>query len=118
MSLVDVDECLERTHNCSNKNGCKNTPGNYTCTCETGYYLDSDQRTCKGLLSPNLSLGNGLNRFVIVNFPLLFQTLMSVVHTKMAVVTKVVARIPSEVTHVAAYPDITLMLMEERAKVI
>ena len=43
---------------------------------------------------------------------------MSVVHIKMAVVTKVVARIPSEVTHAAAYPDITLMLMGERAKVL
>ena len=43
---------------------------------------------------------------------------MSVVHIKMAVVTKVVARIPSEVTHVAAYPDMFLMLMEGRVKVI
>ena len=53
-----------------------------------------------------------------MSFTLLFQTLTSVAHLKMTVVTKVVARIPSEVTHVAAYPDITLMLMGENAKVL
>ena len=97
LSPIDVDECTKKTHECSNKNGCRNTQGSYTCTCETGYYLDSDQRTCKGLLiliykKKTVVLLSYVCYGLMVNFTLLFQTLMSAVHIEIPVVTMVIAK--------------------------
>lgn len=41
----DIDECL-REDICSHE--CHNTQGSYECTCQTGYYLESDNNTCHG----------------------------------------------------------------------
>ena len=43
--LVDIDECAENLHNC--ESGCSNTDGSFICTCEEGYMLESDGRSCK-----------------------------------------------------------------------
>ncbi|XP_053949774.1 putative vitellogenin receptor isoform X2 [Anastrepha ludens] len=41
----DVDECLEMYGLCSQ--GCMNTRGSYRCTCNEGYTLKDDNRTCE-----------------------------------------------------------------------
>ena len=42
---IDIDECSERLDNCMS--GCSNTEGSFVCTCEEGYMLDTDGRSCK-----------------------------------------------------------------------
>ncbi|KAK6971063.1 mucin-like protein [Biomphalaria glabrata] len=43
----DVNECLlNETNLCSNRNGCINTNGSFVCTCEVGFKLDNDNRSC------------------------------------------------------------------------
>ncbi|KAG2455866.1 EGFL7 protein, partial [Polypterus senegalus] len=41
----DVDECAVGSHGCSQR--CRNTPGSYQCSCQDGYQLDTDGRTCQ-----------------------------------------------------------------------
>ncbi len=42
--LLDIDECSLGISNCSH--GCNNTDGGFICTCEDGYTLTNDSRTC------------------------------------------------------------------------
>ena len=45
--IVDVNECMEDTDNCSQN--CNNTIGSYECYCNDGYTLDYDDlHTCNG----------------------------------------------------------------------
>ncbi|KAH8274692.1 hypothetical protein KR018_010052, partial [Drosophila ironensis] len=50
----DIDECQEQEQEqrevCSQR--CKNTPGGYECTCDAGYWLASDNRTCRAVRRP------------------------------------------------------------------
>ena len=46
-TVTDVDECSEGAHNCDQL--CTNIVGSFTCSCNTGYTLDSDGRTCIGI---------------------------------------------------------------------
>ena len=43
---LDVDECLEGTDTCAQT--CTNVVGSYTCSCDPGYRLGSDNRQCSG----------------------------------------------------------------------
>lgn len=43
----DINECTNGQHQC--EHNCQNTPGSYTCSCRTGYRLNSDGRTCSGM---------------------------------------------------------------------
>ena len=43
---LDVNECQTLTDNCQQV--CTNTEGSYTCSCSTGFELDSDRLTCNG----------------------------------------------------------------------
>ena len=43
---IDHNECLSNTHVCEQV--CHNSHGTYTCTCNTGYRLASNNRTCDG----------------------------------------------------------------------
>ena len=45
---LDIDECTEGASNCSHI--CLNTVGSYTCQCQLGYNLDTDNHTCIGKL--------------------------------------------------------------------
>ena len=43
----DTNECSDGRHNCSQI--CINTIGSFTCDCDDGYELDSDEVTCNGM---------------------------------------------------------------------
>lgn len=44
-TCIDVDECLNRNHNCTDF--CVNTEGSYECKCSSGLVLSSDGQTCE-----------------------------------------------------------------------
>ncbi|XP_055859606.1 uncharacterized protein LOC106063092 isoform X3 [Biomphalaria glabrata] len=43
----DIDECLTKSHNCSQL--CTNQVGYYTCSCSEGYKLGADNKTCEDI---------------------------------------------------------------------
>ena len=45
--LLDIDECLDDSHGCSDKGVCTNTEGSYECHCKHGFV--GDGRTCTGM---------------------------------------------------------------------
>ena len=46
--LIDIDECLNRSHACDVNANCTNTDGSYNCTCKEGY--TGDGQSCQGIL--------------------------------------------------------------------
>ena len=44
---VDINECDTSNGGCNHT--CTNTDGSYTCSCNSGYELNSDSHTCNGL---------------------------------------------------------------------
>ena len=49
--FLDVDECTAGTTSCDTTNeGCSNTIGSFTCTCNSGYELNVDGFTCNGTI--------------------------------------------------------------------
>ena len=42
--LLDINECSEGISGCNQI--CSNTLGSYTCACQNGYQLDTDNHTC------------------------------------------------------------------------
>ena len=42
--FLDDDECGNPGHGCSHH--CTNTPGSFVCSCEHGYELEEDGKTC------------------------------------------------------------------------
>jgi len=51
--LTDVNECLVSNGGCQQR--CSNSAGSYTCSCDTGFSLSSDSKTCVGTLSSSSS---------------------------------------------------------------
>jgi fibulin 1/2 len=43
---LDIDECAEDIDGCAQT--CTNTNGSYSCSCNTGYQLASDNQGCNG----------------------------------------------------------------------
>ena len=43
---LDINEC--KTNNGGCQHSCSNTVGSYSCTCNGGYELHSDEETCDG----------------------------------------------------------------------
>ena len=43
--VVDIDECME--YNDCHQN-CTNTEGSYKCSCDLGFVLTDNNRTCEG----------------------------------------------------------------------
>ena len=44
--FIDINECGEGTSGCTQN--CTNTVGSFHCSCEDGYMLLEDKRTCIG----------------------------------------------------------------------
>ena len=47
-SLTDIDECANNLSNMSCAQECTNTPGSFQCSCNSGFSLNSDKRSCDG----------------------------------------------------------------------
>ena len=45
--FIDIDECSEDVHNCAQL--CSNTAGSFTCSCQSGYRISTDDRQCTGM---------------------------------------------------------------------
>ena len=43
--MLDINECTENTHDCQEV--CNNNDGSFTCSCNDGYTLEADGRSCK-----------------------------------------------------------------------
>ena len=54
MTILDIDECGEKTHNCHTEANCINTIGTFTCSCGTGF--SGNGIMCSGKLMLNLAL--------------------------------------------------------------
>lgn len=50
ISISDVDECELGVSHCAQ--GCRNLRGSYACTCEPGYQLGIDRKSCYRTSSP------------------------------------------------------------------
>ena len=48
MFYVDIDECQANSHNCDSNATCTNTPGSFTCACNSGYTGDGE--SCTGIV--------------------------------------------------------------------
>ena len=46
--LIDVDECSINLHNCAHV--CSNIVGSFNCSCQNGFILQPDGRTCEGMI--------------------------------------------------------------------
>ena len=51
---LDIDECSNLTHNCSQI--CTHTNGSIICECNIGFLLDIDGATCNGMYKENVVL--------------------------------------------------------------
>ena len=51
--ISDVDECTIDSHSCDSHAECINTPGNFTCECQSGYA--GDGMICNGKVVAVLS---------------------------------------------------------------
>ena len=54
-TTVDINEC-EGYNDCHQN--CTNTDGSYYCSCDTGFVLAVDNRTCQGYLDLSHTLGS------------------------------------------------------------
>ena len=44
--VTDIDECATNSHQC--QQNCHNNNGSYVCSCDSGYILDINGRSCDG----------------------------------------------------------------------
>ena len=51
---TDINECMASSSPCGQI--CSNTEGSFECSCNNGYELDDDQRTCIGKLTIRMYL--------------------------------------------------------------
>ena len=45
---IDINECSDDNGGCDHT--CTNTIGSYSCGCDDGYELDTDEHTCIGII--------------------------------------------------------------------
>ena len=63
--LIDINECSTNNGGCEQR--CNNRVGSYSCGCNAGYSLDSDQRGCSGeqLHGENRGIHVGASAFLL-----------------------------------------------------
>ena len=88
MSESDIIECEEQTDRCAQN--CINSPGSYTCSCNSGYRLQSDGFSCNGKCK--------VVSAVLIHLSSLIQMLMNVL--KILMVVNRYAQIPLAHSHV------------------
>ena len=49
ITYVDIDECSNGSHNCSENKTCTNTLGSYDCQCPPGFQEKINDDECKGI---------------------------------------------------------------------
>ncbi len=52
LSITDIDECGESISGCAQL--CHNTVGSYSCSCDIGYTLGSNNHSCEGTLANSI----------------------------------------------------------------
>ncbi|KAG5067493.1 hypothetical protein JHK86_011224 [Glycine max] len=64
----DVDECNEKTHNCTEGSICSNSPGIYSCSCPKGYEGDGKNNGtgCRPKVSSSRIIIIALSEYIIV----------------------------------------------------
>ena len=75
MSESDINECEEQTDRCTQD--CTNSAGSYTCSCNSGYRLQSDGFSCNGKFQ--------VVSAVLIHFSSVIQMLMNVLKILMVV---------------------------------
>ena len=55
----DINECDEGTSGCAQN--CHDNVGSFTCSCNAGYFLNNDQRTCGGESYRNITMCGAQN---------------------------------------------------------
>ncbi|KAK7092483.1 hypothetical protein V1264_008221 [Littorina saxatilis] len=59
-SCVDVNECVEKSHNC--KHICNNTDSGYSCLCEEGFDLESSGECVQSTATQNICSNSGCSQ--------------------------------------------------------
>ena len=115
-TYIDVDECSGGSNKCDQT--CTNTEGSYTCSCNSGYTLSSDGRSCNGMYSSSVQFilhttepSNTLGDVITI---LQFQILMNAAHQVLMTVTMSVPTLKAP-THVPVTVDILCVMMGNRA---
>ena len=54
--VADHDECSTSHHGCEYK--CNNFHGSFFCSCDSGYELNNDNKTCSGMITRVLGATN------------------------------------------------------------
>ena len=95
---ADIDECSTGaencTHNCHNNGNCRG----FHCTCNTGYRLDSNRRSCSGqwMMCVKVKIGHYLNLWflsqTLTSAQVLMEDVLRPVITQEAVTTVHVAQ--------------------------
>lgn len=44
--IIDIDECVSGSHNCEQI--CMNNNGSFECSCNDGFKLSTDRKSCVG----------------------------------------------------------------------
>ena len=88
ISESDINECEEQTDRCAQN--CINSAGSYSCTCNSGYRLQSNGFSCNGKFK--------VVSAVLIHLSSLIQILMNVL--KILMVVNRYAQIPLALSHV------------------
>ena len=86
---IDVDECSKGSHNCDQI--CTNTDGSFTCSCEPGFKLSTDRKSCIGMYYIYYTLVYIIHNSIVLIF---MQTLMNATRTMVAVSRNVLILLP------------------------
>ena len=56
----DINECIEKSHNCVHNAYCYDTDGSFECECETNWILRTNDTECRPDVCPDGYYGHGM----------------------------------------------------------